>query len=298
MATTLFLSPEKVMTGLGLLCMAGAAALIMAAPGQQTTSGVPLPQTAIIPPAMLMHRLDGEYNRAGKPVDAPRVAVRIDEPLEIMRYQVTVADYARCVMAGACKRLDSPPLRGDLPATGVSYADATDYATWLSHETGTVWRLPTDREWAHAAGSRFVDDARGLDPDDTNPARRWLAEYEREVARKATSDPSLRPVGSFGSNEHGVYDVAGNVWDWTQSCQRRVTLDSDGRTLSETSSCGIYVVEGQHRTVIPFFIRDPKSGGCSVSTPPDHLGFRLVKESHWRDQLPSSLRQLLTSGLR
>ncbi|NIX77340.1 SUMF1/EgtB/PvdO family nonheme iron enzyme [Microvirga terricola] len=298
MATTLLLSPERVLTTLALLCMAGTAALIVAVPVHRTTSAVPLPQTAIIPPATLMHRLDGEYNRAGKPVDAPRVAVRIDEPLEIMRYQVTAADYVLCVAAGACKHPDGSPLRGDLPAIGVSYADATDYATWLSRETGAVWRLPTDREWAHAAGSRFIDDARGLDPDDANPARRWLADYEREAARKAASDPSPRPVGSFGANEHGIYDVAGNVWEWTQSCQRRVTLDSANRTVGETSTCGIYVVEGQHRTMIPFFIRNPKSGGCSVGTPPDNLGFRLVKEPHWRDRLAFRLRQLLPRGFR
>jgi len=296
MATTLLLSPERVLTALSLLCMAGTAALIVAAPAPRTTSAVPLPQTAIIPPTTLTHRLDGEYIRAGKPIDAPRVPVRIDEPLEVMRYQVTATDYARCVAAGACKRLDSPAAHGDLPATGVSYADATDYATWLSRETGTVWRLPTDLEWAHAAGSRFVDDARGYDPDNANPALRWLADYDREAARKAASNPSPRPAGSFGANEHGIYDMAGNVWEWTQSCQRRVALDSAGRSVGETSTCGIYVIEGQHRAMMSFFIRDPKSGGCSVGTPPDNLGFRLVREPHWRDRLLLRLRQLVPSG--
>jgi len=295
MATTILLSPERVMTAFGLLCMAGAAALIAVVPSHRTTSAGPLPQTAIVPPMTLMHRLDGEYSRAGRPVDATRVAVTIANPLEIMRYQVTAADYARCVAAGACRQPDGLPERGDLPAVGVSHADATDYATWLSRETGAVWRLPTDREWAHAAGSRFIDDARGLDPDDPNPARRWLADYDREAARKAASDPAPRPVGSFGANEHGVYDVAGNVWEWTQSCQRRVALDSAGRAIDETSNCGIYVVEGQHRTMVPFFIRDPKSGGCSVGTPPDNLGFRLVREPHWRDWLPFRLHQLLAA---
>ncbi|MCB8822054.1 SUMF1/EgtB/PvdO family nonheme iron enzyme [Microvirga rosea] len=297
MATTLVLSPERVLTTLGL-CMAGAAALIAAVHMHRPTPAFPQPPTSIIPPTTLMHRLDGDYNRAGKPVDAPRVAVRIHQPLEVMRYQVTAADYALCVAAGACKQADASPMRGDLPAVGVSYTDATDYATWFSRETGAVWRLPTDQEWAHAAGSRFIDDARGLDPEEANPARRWLADYEREAARKAASDPNPRPVGSFGANEHGVYDVAGNIWEWTQSCQRRVTLGSDGSTVSETSTCGIYVIEGQHRTMMPFFIRNPKSGGCSVGTPPDNLGFRLVKEPHWRDRLTFRLLQLVPGGFR
>ena len=42
-----------------------------------------------------------------------------------------------------------------------------------------------------------------------------------------------------------------------------------------------------------FFIRNPKSGGCSVGTPPDNLGFRLVRERSWRDRLPAGLNRLL-----
>lgn len=293
MVTTLRLSLPGVTTSLGLLFMAGAAALLLASPARRAPAALPLPQTATIPPATLLHRLDGEYSRAGRPVDAPRVTIAIDRPLEIMRYQVTAADYARCVAAGACKRLDNPPGRGDLPVTGVSYSDASDYAGWLSRETGTRWRLPKDLEWAHAAGSRFVDDGRGLDGGETNPALRWLADYEREANRKAASDPAPRPIGSFGANEHGVHDIAGNVWEWTQTCLRRVSLDAAGRTLGETSNCGVYVVEGQHRAPMSFFMRNPKAGGCSVATPPDNLGFRLVREPGWRDRLPAGLRRLL-----
>jgi len=293
MATNLHLSLPRLTTSLGLLFMAGAAALLLAAPVQRPAPTVPLPQTAIVPAGTLLHRLDGEYSRAGQPVDAPRATIRFRQPLEIMRYQITAADYARCVSAGACKRLDAPAARGDLPVTGVSHIDATDYARWLSLETGARWRLPTDAEWAHAAGTRFVDDARGLDGTSTNPALRWLAEYDREANRKAASDPTPRPVGSFGANEHGVHDMAGNVWEWTQSCLRRVALDAAGRAIAETSNCGIYVVEGQHRAMMTLFVRNPKSGGCSVGTPPDNLGFRLVRETGWRDRLPAGLRRLL-----
>ncbi|CAD5294464.1 Nitrate reductase [Bosea sp. 62] len=293
MATTLRPSLPSLATALGLVFMVGAAALLLAGPGHRVASTLPLPQTAVIPPATLLHRLDGEYSRANRPVDPPRVTVRIERPIEIMRYQVTVADYVRCVAAGACKHLDNPPGRGDLPVTGVSYSDATDYAGWLSRATGTRWRLPKDLEWVHAAGSRFVDDARGLDGSETNPALRWLADYEREANRKASSDPAPRPVGSFGANEHGVHDIAGNVWEWTQTCLRRVSLDAAGRTLGETSNCGVYIVEGQHRAPMTFFMRNPKAGGCSVATPPDNLGVRLVRDPDWRERLPASLRRLL-----
>lgn len=290
MVATLRPSLPALTTSLALLFMVGATALLLAVSAQRPVPTFPLPQTVTVPPVTLLHRLDGEYSRAGRPVDAPRVALRIDRPLEIMRYQVTAADYARCVAAGACKRLDSLAARGDLPVTGVSHADATDYAAWLSRETGTVWRLPSDQEWAHAAGSRFVDDAKGLDPEVTNPALRWLADYEREANRKAARTPTPRPIGSFGANEHGVHDIAGNVWEWTQSCLRRVSLDAADHKIGETTNCGVYVVEGQHRAMMTSFIRNPKSGGCSAGTPPDNLGFRLVRENGW---LPAALHRQL-----
>ncbi|TAJ27646.1 SUMF1/EgtB/PvdO family nonheme iron enzyme [Bosea sp. (in: a-proteobacteria)] len=295
MATTLRLSLPTLTTSLGLVLLAGAAALLLAAPARRLAPDLPLPQTVLVRPGTMLHRLDGDYSRVGQPVDAPRQLVRIHRPLEIMRYQVTAADYARCIAASACKRLDQPASRGDLPVTGVSLTDATDYAAWLSRQTGATWRLPSDREWAYAAGSRFRDDARGLDADAANPALRWLADYDREAERKAAggNDVALRPVGGFGLNEHGVADIAGNIWEWTSTCLRRVSLDATGRTLGETSNCGIHVVEGQHRAMMTFFIRNPKSGGCSVGTPPDHLGFRLVRERSWRDAVPEMLRRRL-----
>lgn len=296
MATTLrplLPSLPTLTTAVGILFMASAVALILQGPTRTEGPGFPLPQTAIVPPATLMHRLDGEYSRSGRPIDAPRIAIRIDQPLEIMRYQVTAADYARCVSDGACKRLDHPAKRGDVPVTGVSHVDAVDYAAWISQRTGTIWRLPTDREWAHAAGSRLVDDAKNLDSDGSNPAQRWLAEYEQMADRKVARNPLPRPIGSFGANEHGLFDVAGNVWEWTQTCLNRISLDATGRRMSETTNCGVYLVEGQHRAIMTSFIRNPKSGGCSVGTPPDNLGFRLVRETGWRESLRTRLHSLL-----
>lgn len=253
--------------------------------GWAAAAGVPVPATVMIPAGHWEHRLDGEYSRAGRPVDAPRVPVRLERPVEIMRDLVTVGEYGRCVAAGACRPLDGPPQRPDVPVTGVNHADAGEYARWLSRETGMRWRLPSDLEWARAAGSRFIDDARGPVPAGDNPALRWLADYDRQIARQEARDSSPRPIGSFGANEHGLRDIGGNVWEWTNTCHRRVTLDGGGNIVEETRICGIYVVEGQHRAAMSFFIRNPKSGGCSVGAPPDNLGFRLVRERSWRERL-------------
>src|SRR5690606_36159181 len=143
------------------------------------------------------HMQPGEFLQDSRPAAAPRVPVRIRRPLEIMKYQVGLDDYARCVAAGACKRADA---RGgsEVPVTGVSYRDALAYAKWYSEATGEDWRLPTDEEWAFAAGSRFRGDIEPVEVDTANPARGWLSSYQREVDLARKPNPEPKPAGSFG----------------------------------------------------------------------------------------------------
>jgi len=243
------------------------------------------PQTVTVPPRTFMYRSEGDFSKEGVAVDGPLLTVAMTAPLEIMKYQVTVEEYALCVSDGACIATDAPPtanaVNAALPVTGVSYADAEAYAEWLSKRTGQVWRLPTDRQWAFAAGDRFADDALGIPANSKNPALRWLADYERESARQASRDPTPQPLGTFGENAYGLADLAGNVWEWSTTCHRRVSLDAAGAIVADSQACGIYLTEGKHRAPLSFFIRDAKSGGCSVGTPPDNLGFRLVRDHRW-----------------
>jgi formylglycine-generating enzyme required for sulfatase activity len=183
------------------------------------------------------------------------------------------------------------PGEDNVPATGISFEDATVYAAWLSRTTGEIWRLPTDDELAFAAGSRFPDDALGMGADSTTRADRWLEAYRRETARGMGRDPMPKTLGHFGENEHGLADFAGNVWEWSTTCYRRIALDKATADLDDGSPCGIQLVAGQHRAAMVFFVRNPKGGGCAVGTPPDNLGFRLVKEARWYEPLLRTLRE-------
>ncbi len=265
---------------------AGAIALSAAALGLEglvpatgeDRSELPPAQMVILPPRSFTHPQPGEFLQQGHPAAAPRVRIEIEKPLEIMTYQVSLGEYDRCVNDGVCAPADARGT-GDVPVTGVSYLDATDYAAWYSEATGETWRLPTDEEWAFAAGERFTADVEPLEEDPNNPARGWLSSYRREVAMARKADPEPRSRGAFGANSKGVADVAGNVWEWTSSCYQRSAISSDGQTIeSRVDNCGVHVVEGFHRTYMSNFIRDGKSGGCAVGLPPDNLGFRLVRK--------------------
>jgi formylglycine-generating enzyme required for sulfatase activity len=245
-----------------------------------------------VAPGTMSYRLPGEFTRAGKQIEAPRVELRIDRPLAMMLHQVSAADYQLCVDAGACHAMPAGlNARADRPAVQVSWQDANDYAAWLSARTGAQYRLPTDAEWAYAAASRFQDDGLAADSDD--PSVRWIARYERE-AQIDKSAIALRNFGGFGVNERGLLDLAGNVWEWTSTCFVRTALDGTGRTLTQTWNCGVRIAEGQHRAYVSDFVRDAKGGGCSAGLPPTHLGFRLVREPN---DVLAGLRARLKSTL-
>jgi formylglycine-generating enzyme required for sulfatase activity len=245
----------------------------------------PVPDLVEITGGALQYRASGEFTRAGRPVAAPLTRVDLPAPFAIMRRQVSAAEYARCVEAGACKPPAGAGAIPDRPVVGVSWRDAEAYAAWLTRTTGERWRLPTDAEWAHAAGSRFNDDGDVVDADD--PSRRTLARYAREAALKDDAqERGVAPFGSFGMNEHGIADLAGNVWEWTASCYVRTALDDAGAAITATTNCGVRIAEGRHRAYVTDFVRDARAGGCAAGVPPTHLGFRLVREkATWRTWL-------------
>jgi formylglycine-generating enzyme required for sulfatase activity len=233
------------------------------------------PAVVAIEPHPFSYRSAGEFTRDGKPVNAPLRIARLDRALAIMTHQVTAAEYERCVLDRACPRVAPAADQSDRPAVRISWHDATAYAAWLSRQLGATYRLPTDEEWAFAAGRRFRDD--GFPGDAIEPAQRWLRQYEREADRDDVGDAVPQAIGSFGANENGVFDVAGNVWEWTDTCYVRRASKATGAEAS-IANCGVRVVEGRHRTYMSDFIRDPRTGGCAAGRPPRNLGFRLVRD--------------------
>jgi formylglycine-generating enzyme required for sulfatase activity len=233
------------------------------------------------------YRAAGDFSRAGRPVEGPLRELPLPADLVIMKRQVTAAEYARCVDDAACPRIAMAAGTQDVPVVGVSWHDASAYAAWVSHKTGITHRLPTDEEWTFAAAEKARDEAMPLvDPSD--PAQAWIARYEAEAARSRPAATAAQPGGTFGTNSNGLDDLAGNVWEWTNSCFLRVSLDGGDERITNTN-CGVRVVEGAHRSYMTDFIRDPRSGGCAAGVPPANLGFRLVIE-------PS--RSVATSAVR
>ena len=222
------------------------------------------------------YRAAGDFSQNGRPVEGPLHQLRLPADLTIMKRQVTVAEYTRCVDEDGCLRVAVPAGAQDVPVVGVSWHDASAYAAWMSRRTGITHRLPTDEEWTFAAAEKARDEAMPL-VDPADPAQAWIARYEAEAARSRPAATTPQPGGTFGTNSNGLDDLAGNVWEWTDSCFIRVSFDG-GREQVTNVNCGVRVVQGAHRSYMTDFIRDPRSGGCAAGVPPANLGFRLVVE--------------------
>ena len=224
------------------------------------------------------YQLPGEFLADGRPANAP-IEKRAVPAFRIMKQQVSLAEYNRCAAEDACLPASASTGPADIPVTGVNWIDARAYARWYSKATGQTWRLPTALEISVAAAERHVGDSYSAVADDpANPAVRWLRVYQEEAAANRIPDPTPKERGHFGPNSIGIEDFGGNVWEWTSTCYERVTLAPDGSAANVLENCGVYVMEGQHRAYMSSFVREGKSGGCAVGTPPDNLGFRLVRE--------------------
>ncbi|PYR78730.1 MAG: sulfatase modifying factor 1 (C-alpha-formyglycine- generating enzyme 1) [Acidobacteria bacterium] len=105
---------------------------------------------------------------------------------------------------------DPPDDRSDHPVTLVRFDDALAYCAWLSAMTGKPFRLPTEAEWEKAARGG-VDGRRYPWGDrlDTN-----MANFLVDPALKPTHGTT--PCRSYPPNGFGLYDMAGNVWEWVQ----------------------------------------------------------------------------------
>lgn len=132
-----------------------------------------------------------------------------DEPFWIGRYEVTNAQYKRCVDAGECTpphdtTYYEDPDYADHPVVYVDWFQAVDYAKWRGS------KLPTEAEWEYAA--------RGPDA----LIFPWGNEFNSAHLNSGLSDDrydETAPVSSFptGASWVGALDMSGNVWEWVSS---------------------------------------------------------------------------------
>jgi len=164
------------------------------------------------------------------------------------------------------------------PVVCVSWDDAQAYVRWLSRKTGRAYRLPSEAQWEYAARSG------------SSTARHWGESPDRACEHANVADESLRPtralppnwplhtcddghartspVARYAPNAFGLYDMIGNVWEWTTARGNRV----DANEAVNVIKGGSFLCAANYCARYRPAARQFQERGLGT----DHIGFRLI----------------------
>jgi formylglycine-generating enzyme required for sulfatase activity len=187
------------------------------------------------------------------------------------KYEVTWADWGRCVVAGSCASLKADGFGGGArPVTNVSWAEAVAYTKWLSSETGQTYRLLSESEWEYAARAG-------------NSGRWSFGENEGSLGSYAwyssNSGSATHAVGTKTVNAFGLHDVHGNVWEWVQDSYAdnySAGQPSNGNAFQGGSWSG-RVYRGGSWYSYPQDLRSAIRNGSEPANRSDFIGFRVAR---------------------
>ena len=215
-------------------------------------------------------------------VEGPQHRVTIGSPFAVGVYEVTFAEWDACVGAGGCGGYrpgdDEGWGRGRRPVIRVSWDDAQGYVQWLSRETGEQYRLLTEAEWEYVARAG------------TTTARYWGDSESGQCRNGNGYDDYVdcsdgyeftAPVGSFQPNAFGLYDVLGNVWEWTEDCWNDdySGAATDGSAW-QSGDCSRRVLRGGSWNLDPWDLRSAFRFRNSPGNRLNYLGFRVARTTN------------------
>jgi formylglycine-generating enzyme required for sulfatase activity len=268
------------------------------------------PEMIVIPP--------GSFSMGSPPPrqgwdsrEAPQHSVRIDSAFAMSLYDVTRAQYSRFIRethrsgGKGCDILDaqgrwitdpnkdwhSPgfPQTDFDPVVCVSWEDATAYALWLNQQArpripsdsnSRPYRLPSEAEWEYAARSGTVTPYYW-----GNNASHESANYGLEECYPCGAAAEGRdrwyytsPVASFPPNAFGLYDMLGDVWQWTQDCMHYgyEGAPTDGSVWAG-GECKLHVLRGGSWLDPARFLTVTLRNPWGKSTRNQANGFRVVR---------------------
>jgi serine/threonine-protein kinase len=210
--------------------------------------------------------------KSGPPQETPAHPVTVG-PFSMDRTEVSNSEYADFV--AATKRPppshwagNRPPFGQEMwPVVNISFDDANAFAAWRSKRDAVTYRLPTEEEWEFAA--------RNGERADLYP---WGPDWQDGVAVLKEATPASVGSRPEGKNIWGIYDLIGNVWEWTSS---KVSVYPGNPVVVPGSTQDWITIRGG------CYVSDPAKGDTPVSScmrdfvPPTTkttlLGFRLVR---------------------
>jgi formylglycine-generating enzyme required for sulfatase activity len=203
--------------------------------------------------------------------EGPRHTVKL-RAFSISKREVTFAEYDRFARAtGRRLPYDEGWGHGKHPVINISWHDAVAYTRWLSKQTGKQYRLPSEAQWEYAAraGSNYsywwAGSQGGIHANCFDCGSEW-------------DGKQTAAVGSFPANRFGLFDMSGNVQEWTADCYHSSYkgAPADGSAWV-TADCTQRVVRGGAYSSPLDSLRSAKRGQLNQDTRLDNLGFRVVR---------------------
>ncbi len=272
------------------------------------------PKMVVVPAgSFLMGSAEAETIREQVPdknaiSERPQRRVSVTQPFALGQYAVTRGEFAAFVLgtghdpSGCYVEQDGKVVVGEKwswrnpgfeqtdqhPVVCVSRDDAQRYVEWLRRKTGKSYRLPSEAEWEYAARAwtttaRYWGDGRDGACNYANVADLTGAEALRW--KIDDSDFQCRdgyvytaPVGSFLPNRFDLYDMLGNVQQWTGDCWNETYADapSDGSAWT-SGNCERPVVRGGAWNSNPRNLRSARRNGSTPDYRFSVIGFRVAR---------------------
>jgi formylglycine-generating enzyme required for sulfatase activity len=243
------------------------------------------PEMVVIPAGSFIMGSPESERRRGEN-EGPQHTVTFAEPFAVSRFAVTFNEWDACATDGGCKGYkpnDNGWGRGRRPAINVSWDDAKAYVDWLAKKTDKQYRLLSEAEWEYMARAGTTTAfwwGDSISPHQANYGSILADTFGFLNAKPSTDVTPQRTlvVNSFAPNPWGLYQVHGNVWEWTEDCYD----DSYNGAPTDGSAwiSGKYatrVARGGSWVDVPDLLRSASRTAGTSDTRGRGIGFRVAR---------------------
>jgi formylglycine-generating enzyme required for sulfatase activity len=151
-----------------------------------------------------------------------------DTGVMFSKYETTVGQWKAFVEETGWNKSDAwktpthtgitlPAQTGNEPVVCISKDYAEEYCAWLSQKTGHTYRLPSDLEWSKAASLSKYPWGENFPPDSRSGNFSPGYHFNYSLDSRIDGYSFTSPAGMFSPNLYGIYDLGGNVWEWTSA---------------------------------------------------------------------------------
>ncbi|MGO4377614.1 SUMF1/EgtB/PvdO family nonheme iron enzyme [Pseudoduganella sp. RAF19] len=217
--------------------------------------------------------------------ELPAHWVGIERPFALGRYPVTVREWRQFVRATDWEsKLDEnwadPGFKqtDEHPVVCVSWNDTQLYLQWLSEKTGQAYRLPTEAEWEYACRAGTHTAFSFGDEISTEHAN-YDGNFTYHNSVRGEFRGGTTAVGTFQPNPWGLFDMHGNVWEWTQDAvhENYEGAPADGSAWEQGGDAARRILRGGAWLYQPRYLRSGLRNGYSAVLANDVVGFRVVR---------------------